>query len=133
MKVIFFILIALMAATRLRSQCDESQMVAEKNFGSNFIAEPQHVQGIISRGDSLSFESLWIADNTYRIATSATEKQTINITIFDKNKNIIFDGSEFNYPSDWDFFVERSLEVRCVIRCEMPEPACVTVLTGFRK
>lgn len=133
MKVLIITLIAFMTAQTVCSQCDESLRVAEKNFGTNFIAEPQHVQGVLAPGDSLGFESLWIADNTYRIATSAAEKQAIRFVVLDKNNNVIFDSSEFNYPSDWDFFIEQSLEVRCVIRNETPEPACITVLTGFRK
>jgi len=133
MKHFFLLLLALIAVARGWSQCEESLRIAEKTFGTNFIAEPHYVQGMIAQGDSLSFESLWLANNTYRIATSATDKQIVNITVFDKKNNILFNGSEFNNPSDWDFFLEHSMEVRCVIRCPLPEPVCVTVLTGFKK
>ena len=133
MRHILILLYVMCASTRAWSQCEESLKAAEKTFGTNFIAEPYFIQGMMGQGDSLSFESLWLANNTYRIATSAVEKQRINISVFDQNNNILFNGSEFNYPSDWDFFVEKSMEVRCVIRCPMPEPVCVTVLTGFKK
>ena len=133
MKVTLSILLWMTASIQLWSQCEESLQIAEKTFGTNFIAEPQYVQGMISRDDSLSFTSLWLSENTYRIATSATEKERIKFIVFDKNNNIIFDSSEFNSPADWDFFVEQSLEVRCVVRCERTEPICVTVLTGFKK
>lgn len=115
------------------SQCEESLHRAEKTFGSNFIAEPNYIQGMLKQGDTLSFQSLWLGDNTYRIATSSTELQRIKITILDQSDNVIFNSSEFNYPSDWDFFVENSMEIRCVVKSEMPEPTCVTVLTGFKK
>jgi len=133
MKLIVVFLLLLGCPTLGWSQCEESLRKAEKTFGTNFIAEPNYVQGMLSQGDTLTFHSLWLVDNTYRIATSASDLERIRITIFDQNNNIIFDSAEFNYPADWDFFVENSLAVRCVIRSEMTEPGCVTVLTGFKK
>jgi hypothetical protein len=128
-------LIFLLAVSTVRSwsQCESSLSAAEKAFGSNFIAEPHYLQGMLMQGDSLSFQTTWLADNTYRIATSSTELQRIKILVFDQNNNIVFNSSEFNYPSQWDFFIENSMAIRCVIRSELPEPTCVAVLTGFKK
>jgi hypothetical protein len=106
-----------------------------KALGENFIAHPQYVQGTLTSADSLQFESVWLANNTYRIATSGSEKQRVAVSIFDQNNNPIFDNSDFSYAADWDFFVEQSMKIRCVVRplAESNEVICVTALTGFKK
>jgi hypothetical protein len=117
------------------SQCEESIHAAEVSLGKSYIANPQFNSGIVSAGDSLIFESVWLANNTYRIATSAGEQEQIDIRLFDQNNNLIFSGSEFNYPTKWDFFIENSMTVRCVVRPIQlsATPYCLTVLTGFKK
>jgi hypothetical protein len=133
MKVAFFVLLVALTSAGVFAQCEESLKTAERAFGDNFIVEPHSLQGMIAHGDSLTFHSLWLAGNTYRIATSKTNNQHINIVVFDQNNNTIFDGSGFNYPGSWDFFVEHSLEIRCVVSAHVPDPICVTVLSGFKK
>jgi hypothetical protein len=135
MKKFTLLLMAALCSSFAHSQCEQSMLAAEKAMGENFIAEPQYVQGMLTNTDSLQFESVWLADNTYRIASSGSEKQRVAISLFDQNNNPIFNNSEFNYPADWDFFVEQSMKIRCVIRpiLESNEAICVTVLTGFKK
>ena len=135
MKKLTLLLIIALCSSAARSQCDQSMLAAEKAMGENFIADPQYVQAMLTNTDSLQFESVWLADNTYRIASSGSEKQRVAISLFDQNNNPIFNNSEFNYPADWDFFVEQSMKIRCVIRpiLESNEAICVTVLTGFKK
>ncbi len=108
---------------------------AESAMGKTFIATPQFNMGQVSTGDSLSFEASWLANNTYRIATSSNDKQPVDIRLYDQNNNLIFTGAEFDYPEKWDFFIEHSMKVRCVIRpVNAPtSPLCLTVLTGFKK
>ena len=117
------------------SQCEESIHAAEIALGKSYIANPQFNAGMLSAGDSLTFESVWLANNTYRIATSAGEKEQIDIRLFDQNNHLIFSGSEFDYPARWDFFIENSMTIRCVVRTiQVPEtPFCLAVLTGFKK
>ena len=135
MKKLTLLLIIALCSSAARSQCEQSMLAAEKAMGENFIADPQYVQAMLTNTDSLQFESVWLADNTYRIASSGSEKQRVAISLFDQNNNPIFNNSEFNYPADWDFFVEQSMKIRCVIRpiLESNEAICVTVLTGFKK
>lgn len=129
------LLMIALCSSAARSQCEQSMLAAEKAMGDNFIADPQYVQGMLTNTDSLQFESVWLADNTYRIASSGSEKQRVAISLFDQNNNPLFNNSEFNYPADWDFFVEQSMKIRCVVRpmVETKEAICVTVLTGFKK
>jgi hypothetical protein len=117
------------------AQCEESLKAAENAMGKAFITNPQFNMGQLSSGDSLTFESSWLANNTYRIATSSNDKQLVDIRLYDQNNNLIFTGSEFEYPEKWDFFIEHSMKVRCVIRPvnNPPSPFCLTVLTGFKK
>jgi len=135
MKKYALLLMLLMGYAIGRSQCEQSMLAADKALGENFIAHPQYVQGMLTSTDSLQFESVWLANNTYRLATSATDKQRVAISLFDQNNNPIFNSSEFNYPADWDFFVEQSMKIRCVVRpiVATNETICVTVLTGFKK
>jgi hypothetical protein len=135
MKKYALLLMLLMGYAIGRSQCGQSMLAADKALGENFIAHPQYVQGTLTNADSLQFESIWLANNTYRIATSATDKQRVAISLFDQNNNPIFNSSEFNYPAEWDFFVEQSMKIRCVVRpiVATNETICVTVLTGFKK
>jgi hypothetical protein len=117
------------------SQCEESLNSAEAALGKSFIVNPQFNSAVLSVSDSLTFESVWLANNTYRIATSAGEKEQIDIRLFDQNNQLIFSGSEFNYPSKWDFFIENSMTIKCVVRPVQvaSTPFCITVLTGFKK
>jgi hypothetical protein len=133
-KYVLFLIFA-MGCAIAHSQCEQSMLAADKALGENFIAHPQYVQGTITSADSLQFESVWLANNTYRIATSGSEKQRVAISIFDQNNNPIFDNSDFSYAADWDFFVEQSMKIRCVVRplAESNEVICVTALTGFKK
>jgi hypothetical protein len=135
MKKFTMLLMIALCSSAARSQCEQSMLAAEKAMGDNFIADPQYVQGMLTNTDSLQFESVWLADNTYRIASSGSEKQRVAISLFDQNNNPLFNNSEFNYPADWDFFVEQSMKIRCVVRpmVETKEAICVTVLTGFKK
>ena len=117
------------------SQCEESLHSAEAALGKSFIVNPQFNSAVLSVNDSLTFESVWLANNTYRIATSAQENEQVEIQLFDQNNQLIFSGSEFNYPSKWDFFIENSMTVKCVVRPVKMNatPCCLTVLTGFKK
>jgi hypothetical protein len=126
-----FILMAFVCS----GQCDDSMKAAEKNLGENYITDTRFVQTVISGNDSLVVNYVWLANNTYRVATSSTGNQEINIQAFDQNNNLIFDNSAFGYPSTWNFFIEHSMPVRCVFRMmEKPvTPVCFTVLTGFKK
>jgi hypothetical protein len=135
MKKFILIPIIAMFTSIVQAQCEQSMLAAEKVMGANFIADPQYIQGQLTGTDSLRFESVWLADNTYRIATSGSEKQRVAISIFDQNNNLIFDSLEFNHPADWDFFVDQSMKISCVVRPILTtnDAVCVTVLTGFKK
>jgi len=135
MKCIVLITMFSFFQTALWCQCSESLRMAESALGEQYIAIPQHVETLIKPGDTLSFEAVWLANNTYRIATSQIENQNIEIILFDEKKNLIFNSSEFNYPRAWDFFVEQSLRITCIVRClsASNEQQCLTVLTGFKK
>jgi hypothetical protein len=127
-------LLTLMAVVSL-GQCDESKMIAEKSLGENYVTDTRFAQTLISGEDSLVVNYVWLANNTYRIATGPIEKQQISIQAFDQNNNLIFDNAAFGYPSNWNFFIEHSMLVRCVFRLlDKPvTPVCITVLTGFKK
>jgi hypothetical protein len=135
MKRLIPFLLSICWLTNGWSQCVESLRAAEAALGKSFIANPQFHEAILSKSDSLTFESVWLANNTYRIATSASEEEQIDIRLFDQNNQLIFSGSEFNYPSKWDFFIENSMTVKCVVRpVQVPAtPFCLTILTGFKK
>lgn len=117
------------------SQCDATMKEAEKALGTNFIADPHILQATMQAQDSLAFESLWLEKNTYRIATSGNDQQRVSVLVYDVNNTIVFDNSAFGSPPVWDFFVEHSMKVRCVVRFlnPTPQPHCLTVLTGFKK
>jgi hypothetical protein len=117
------------------SQCEDSIKDAEKALGKNFIADPHVLQATMQAQDSLAFESLWLEKNTYRIATSGNDHQRVSVLVYDENNTIVFDNSAFGSPPVWDFFVEHSMKVRCVVRFLNPTPQshCLTVLTGFKK
>jgi hypothetical protein len=127
-------LLTLMAVVSL-GQCDESMQAAEKNLGENYITDTRFAQTLISGDDSLVVNYVWLANNTYRIATSPLDSRQMNIKAFDQNNNLIFDNAAFGYPSAWNFFIEHSMPVRCVFRLmDKPvTPVCFTVLTGFKK
>jgi hypothetical protein len=116
-------------------QCEESMQAAEKNLGENYITDTRFAQTLISGDDSLVVNYVWLANNTYRIATSPLDNRQMNIKAFDQNNNLIFDNAAFGYPSAWNFFIEHSMPVRCVFRLmDKPvTPVCFTVLTGFKK
>jgi hypothetical protein len=135
MKPHSFIYLFLALALKLNGQCEQSFKTAETNLGQNFIVDPRHAQAIVSNGDSLTFQATWLASNTYRVATSSSEKQPVRFILFDQNNTPIFDSSEFNYPVKWDFFVEESMIIRCVVHTviDISEPYCLTTLTGFKK
>jgi hypothetical protein len=127
-------LLTLMAVVSL-GQCDESMQAAEKNLGENYITDTRFAQTLISGDDSLVVNYVWLANNTYRIATSPLDSRQMNIKAFDQNNNLIFDNAAFGYPSAWNFFIEHSMPVRCVFRLmdKLVTPVCFTVLTGFKK
>ena len=135
MKCIVLITIFSFFQTVLWCQCSESLRRAESALGEQYIAIPQHIETSLKPGDTLSFEAVWLANNTYRIATSQIENQKVEILLFDEKKNLIFKSSEFNYPRAWDFFIEHSLRITCIVRClsASNEQQCLTVLTGFKK
>lgn len=117
------------------SQCDATMKEAEKALGTNFIADPHILQATMQAKDSLAFEALWLEKNTYRIATSGNDQQQVSVLVYDERNTIVFDNSAYGSPPVWDFFVEHSMKVRCVVRFLNPklQPHCLTVLTGFKK
>ena len=135
MKSLQLIILILFASVRMAAQCDESEAAAKLLLGDLFIADPNFLQAQVAAEDSLVFETLWLGNNTYRVAASSTEKEKISIKLFDENNNLVFDNSAFNYPIAWTFFLEHSMKVRGVVkRAEgTGRPTCITVITGFRK
>jgi hypothetical protein len=135
MKSLQLIIVILFASVRMVAQCEESEAAAKQMLGENFIADPNFVQAQLAINDSLSFEALWLGNNTYRVAASSTDKAKIIIKLFDENNNLVFDNSAFNYPSAWTFFLEHSMKVRGVVQRVggSDRSSCLTVITGFRK
>jgi hypothetical protein len=131
---LIFAIVSLLPAS-MWGQCAETLQIAERALGANFIEIPQHLEGSVKTGETLSFEAVWLANNTYRIATSQAENQKIEVIILDDKKNPIFNSAEFNYPQVWDFYVEYSQRISCFVRyvSDSNEPHCLTVLTGFKK
>ncbi|MFM7234089.1 MAG: hypothetical protein ACKO7B_13050 [Flavobacteriales bacterium] len=133
-SILFSIQLVLIACSGL-AQCEESVRAAELALGNQFIADPKYLEAKLEEGDTLSFETVWHAKNTYRIATSANQNQRINMLLFDENDNLLYDNSNFGFAEGWTFFVEHSMTVRCVIRSLSKDktPFCLTVINGFKK
>jgi hypothetical protein len=120
---------------QVAAQCEYSPSSANQLLGENFITDPNFLEAEVAPLDSLLFEALWLGNNTYRIATNNSEKEKLNIKLFDENNNLLFDNSEFGLPDAWTFFVENSMKVNCVVRRieSARQPNCITILTGFKK
>lgn len=135
MKSTLITLLAVVWALPGVSQCNLAEKVAKQALGTDYIAHPTIFQWTPIAADSLMFESLWLSDNTYRIATSTSEKEKISIQLFDELNNPIFDNSTFGFPSAWTFFAEHSMNIRCVIKAleGFEKGDCLIVMTGFKK
>ena len=60
------------------------------------------------------FNVIFYGGSTYRIISCANNNQTINFTVFDKNRNKLFNSSEQNNTHYWDFQFESTIE--CLLK-----------------
>ncbi|MEM7162496.1 MAG: hypothetical protein AAF487_08675 [Bacteroidota bacterium] len=136
MKKLFFFAIALSFTGLCSSQapCSAIAEFCEQNLSANFISDGQSYRAFLSVEDVAEFKATLYGGNTYRIAAcSGTENGNLMFNVLDRERKPMFDSSEHENASYWDFEVENTFD--CIIEAQLNiekiDSGCAVLLIAF--
>lgn len=99
------------------AQLDAIMKTCEKYLTDEYISDGQQYISLISGEQIAEFNVIFYGGNTYRIISNGNNKQQLNFVVYDKNRNELFNNSNFNNTSYWDIQFESTIE--CFIEAKL--------------
>jgi hypothetical protein len=121
--------IASIANSYLRTPTD-----TKKN--RTFISDGQVYRAFLDEDQAAEFSITFYGNSTYRISTSAGEKEDYVIfEIYDQNRNLLYTNYDHANRPYWDFYIESTMECTVEVRLDLNKKlsGCVRMMIGFEK
>ncbi len=104
----------------------------------NYIHDGNYHAAILTEGEEAELYKTFYAGQDYRIAVCGSELMAdIEFRVMDIQRNVLYDNSEHDYISTWDFRLESSQQLMIWVRVPSPdqgyepESGCVAILFGL--
>jgi hypothetical protein len=96
---------------RLNAQLDSVMSACKSVLDNNYISDGQQYMSLITGDQTAEFSVVFYGGNTYRvILCGGNEQSGLTFSLFDKYRNELFSGSDFNHTNYWDFQFESTIE-----------------------
>lgn len=120
------------------SQCDTTASICGKVLSEKFISDGQQYRALLVNSEVAEFNNTFYGGSVYRIvAGSGLTAGNITFRIFDENRKLLYNSSDFGNPSYWDFKFNSTLN--CTIEAQLVSNAsnkmtsgCAVLLIGFK-
>ncbi|MBI2969062.1 MAG: hypothetical protein HYY40_14775 [Bacteroidetes bacterium] len=132
--IIFGVYACLPAA--IHAQCDTVANLCEKHITADFVSDGQQYRSLLIDEEVAEFHATFFGESTYRIAAcSGLTDGNIIFTLYDKDRNIIFQNSRYKNAPYWDFEFANSMD--CVVEAKLDPisktSGCAVLLIGFKQ
>jgi len=95
---------------------------------------------VLVEGEEAELYKTFYSDMDYRLSIGGEDKiPSIEFTVLDANRNVLYTNKENNYAKTWDFQLESSQQLKLVVKVtssnrsgETPSSGCVAIMFGFR-
>jgi len=116
-KYILLFFFALFVNSKISAQLDVVMANCEKHLTDDYFSDGQQYISLISGEQIAEFSVLFYGGNTYRIISGGSNKQELNFSVFDKNRNELFNNANFKNSTYWDIQFESTIE--CFIEAKL--------------
>jgi hypothetical protein len=94
---------------------------------------------ILVEGEEAELYKTFYSDQDYRLAICGSENlPSVEFTIMDANKNVLYSNAENDFSTTWDFTLESSQQLKIIIKvntfeqlADDPASGCVAIMFGF--
>jgi hypothetical protein len=124
-SVLIFILFVT-SRTTIWAQLDSVMTECEKYLTEEYLSDGQQYISLITGEQTAEFNAVFYGGNTYRLITCGGEKQNLLFTIFDINRNELFNNSDYEKTNFWDIQFESTIE--CFVEVKLD---AVNTNSGF--
>ncbi|SKC17572.1 hypothetical protein [Alkalitalea saponilacus] len=129
-----FILSMLLMPTGINSQKEDLVKECMTDIRPPFIVGDRSMKAFLTGEEVAEFRTTLFDGNTYRIILCTFEEKLMEFSIYDTNRNLLFNSSEYGYAGMWDFQMEGSME--CIIEArlnnEIAQSGMAMLLIGFK-
>ena len=106
----------------------------------NYTHDGNYHAAVLVEGEEAELYKTFYSDMEYRVAIVGEDKlPTVEFTVMDTNKNILYSNKDHDYATTWDFRLEASQQLKLVVKVskfnsadEMPASGCVAIMFGFK-
>jgi len=138
---ISFILTMLFAfnAFNANAQCKGfAKKICKEELGT-YTHDGNYHAAILVEGEEAELYKTFYSDQEYRLAICGSDNlPSIEFTVMDANKNILYSNADNEYGRTWDFTLESSQQLKIVIKvttfeqlADDPASGCVAIMFGF--
>lgn len=133
---IAFVLVALFAVNGVQAQvCDSIAGICDRHMTNDFISDGQVYRALVHDDEVAEFHTTFFGGSTYRIAAcSGFDDGNLIFTLYDNQRNELFNSSDFDNTAYWDFEIESTID--CIIEARLDpnrsSSGCAVLLIGFK-
>lgn len=116
-------------------QCSSVAESCSKAIGDAYLVGPNYFLSEIGPQDVATFRAIWLKGHTYRIAVCTADGLPAEWMVYDEEGTVLFNNSEFESASQWDFLCEHTMHVQLAARPNKntPKAGCIAIVHGFKK
>lgn len=134
-RFIFLILFVLIFAEKeTMAQADTLLNVCYQHMEEPYISDGQQYKALLNGDEIAEFRSTFYGGTTYRIIfCSGFEDGNISFSLYDRNRNLLFNSEDHNLTPYWDFQFTSTVE--CIIEAQLVDTTSsgfAIMLIGFR-
>jgi hypothetical protein len=136
LSVLFILLIFVFTSSlSLFAQNSDFSKDCEEYMKLPYISDGHDYNIEIKQDEKGEFKTTFYGGSSYRIITCSNLPQgKVLFTIYDTEKNILFDNKDYNYTNYWDFTFRSTIDCTIEIRfeSEVAKNAKVKLMIGFK-
>jgi len=123
---VLLLILFVTSRTTIWAQLDSVMTECEKYLTEEYLSDGQQYISLITGEQTAEFNAVFYGGNTYRLITCGGEKQNLLFTIFDINRNELFNNSDYEKTNFWDIQFESTIE--CFVEVKLD---AVNTNSGF--
>ena len=100
------------------SQADTIIKVCSQHINSPYISDGQQYKTLLNNDEVAEFHTTFFGGSTYRIiGCSGLSQGNLIITLYDRERNVLFTNKEYSNAPYWDFKFEHTID--CIIEAQL--------------
>ncbi len=127
------------SAFNANAQCKGfAKKICKEELGA-YTHDGNYHAAILLEGEEAELYKTFYSDQDYRLAICGSESlPSIEFTVMDANKKVLYSNAENDYSTTWDFKLESSQQLKIIIKvstfeqlADNPASGCVAIMFGF--